>query len=157
MSTHVENHCVEVFQYASKHDYRKLMDDAALIAVQYKYWSDEIFNVCNRPNLQSAWSQYRDYFLNLFSECYDEPPPVLHPGGTPSCKKWPKFRHMVISNMRRELAIFSKFSDIVESTKHHLGDCRHCGIRADRWTIRVQRRIFGEKGEGMTPFTTFLT
>ena len=54
-SPHVENHCVEIFQYASKHGYRKLMDDAALIAVQKKIFNNQISNVCNRPDLQSAW------------------------------------------------------------------------------------------------------
>ena len=54
-SLHVENHCVGVFQYASKHGYIKLMNDSARIAVQNKYSSNEISNKCNRPDLQSAW------------------------------------------------------------------------------------------------------
>jgi len=157
MSTHVENHCVEVFQYASKHDYRQLMDDAALIAVQNKYWSNEIFSVCS-PDLRSAWSRYKDHWLRLFSACYDEPQPVLHPGGTPNCIRWWKFRNVVVSQVRLEPAIFSRFYGIVESAKHHLKDCRHCGIRAERWADRVQRyNVLGEKGERTTPFTAFLT
>jgi hypothetical protein len=165
---------VEVFQYASKHGYRNLMDVAARIAVQNKYLSNEIFKVCNHPDLQSAWvrvfplhceartnlcllmqTRYKDYWLDLFSDCYDELPPVLHPGGTPDCIRWRKFRNVVISQVRRELTIFSRFDDIVEGTKHYLRDCRHCGIRADSWTRRVLRHI--SIGERMTPFTTFLT
>ena len=176
-STHVENQCVEVFQYASKHDYRILMNDAALIAVQNNNWSNRIFNVCNRPDLKSAWvrvfplhcesrtdfclliqTQYKNYWLNLFSACYDEPPPVMHPGRTLDCIRWRKFRNVVISQVRLELAMFSRFYLMVESTKHYLKGCRHCGIRAERWTDRVQRHnILGAKGERTTPFSAFLT
>ena len=150
------------------------MNDAALIAVQKKHWNYKISAVCNRPDLQSAWvsffplhcksrtnffllmqHQYNDYWHNLFSDCYDEPPPVLHPGGTPYCYRWRKFWNVVTSQVRREITIFSRFDDIVEGAKHYLKDCRHCGIRADRWTERVQRHI--SIGERMTPFTTFLT
>jgi len=47
---------VEVFQYASKHGYRKLMDDAALIAVQNKHLKKKIPDgMYNRPDLQAAW------------------------------------------------------------------------------------------------------
>ncbi|KIM41087.1 hypothetical protein M413DRAFT_72405 [Hebeloma cylindrosporum] len=175
MRSHVENHCVEVFQYASKHGYRKLMDDAAKIAVQKKYLNSRIAGVCIRPDLQSAWvrtfplghyepradlrlfsmqSRYTDYWLGLFSDCYDEPPPVLHPGGTPDCKFWRKFRNVVVSQVRRELTIFSTFDKIVEDAEHHLKDCRHCGICARKWTERVARQH--GIGECMTPFTSFL-
>ena len=167
-----------MFQYASKHGYRKLMDDAALIAVQNKYLRSEIPSVCNRPELVSAWVRvyhplhfelgtkccllmqyrYQDYWLDLFSYCYNEPSPVLHPGGTPDCKRWRKFRNVTISQVRPELTIFSKFGDIVEGTKDRLKDCYHCGIRADLWVRKVQQRSYiGERGERTTPFTTFLT
>ena len=52
----VNDHCVEVFQYAAKHDYRKLMDEAGLVAVQDKYRAHQIPDILyNRPDLLSAW------------------------------------------------------------------------------------------------------
>jgi hypothetical protein len=137
------------------------MDVAARIAVQNNCLSNEILNVCNRPDLlQSAWVRvfllhceartnfclllqfcYNDYWLDIFSDCSNEPPPVLHPGGTPDCIRWRKFRKVVISQVRHGRAIFSRFDDIVEGTKHYLKNCRHCGIRADRWTERVLQHI----------------
>jgi hypothetical protein len=55
-SSFVSSHCVEVFQYAAKHGYRKLMDDAGLIAVQNKHWTRQIqIGLCYRPDIQSAW------------------------------------------------------------------------------------------------------
>lgn len=165
---------MEVFQYASKHNHRKLMDDVALIAIQNNHWNNKISLACNPPDLQEAWvrvfplhsesrtkfcllmqSRYNGHWHDLFADCYDEPPPVMHPGAIPSCRKWRRFRHEVTCKVRREIAIFSKFDDIIEGAKHYLKDCRHCGIRADRWTGRVQRHISIE--ERMTPFTTFLT
>ena len=55
-SSFVSSHCVEVFQYAAKHGYHKLMDDAGLIAVQNKYWTHQIpIELCHWPDIQSAW------------------------------------------------------------------------------------------------------
>lgn len=54
-SSHVEKHCVGVFQYASKHGYRNLMNDAARIAVQDKYLRNKISDVCNCAGILSAW------------------------------------------------------------------------------------------------------
>ena len=99
--------------------------------------------------------RYNEYWLGLFDDCYDEPPTVMHPGGTPNCNKWRKFANIVRSQVKHEIEIFSEFDEIVEGKKHYLDDCRHCGIRADMWTRKVQRQI--SIGEYMTPFTTFLT
>lgn len=150
------------------------MDDAAIVAVQKKHLNYQIAELCTRPDLRFAWvrvfdlyseskthfcfsmqRQYTDHWLNLFSDCYDDPPPVLHPGGTPYCNMWRKFRNVVVAQVRREITIFSRFDDIVEGAKHYLKDCRHCGIRADKWTEKVQRHI--SVGERMTPLTTFLS
>jgi hypothetical protein len=159
-SLSVKDHCVEVFHYAVKHGYRKLMDDAGLIAVQNKHWSQQVPNgLYHRPDIQAAWvrvfsvlvppgltyviqCQYQKHWFNLFVDCYDDPPPVLHRGGTEDCKMWRKFRNVVVSQVKREVAIFSSFGSIVDETKHYLKDCRHCCIRADSWTKRVQRHIW---------------
>ena len=76
-SSFVSDHCVEVFQYAAKHGYHKLMDDAGLIAVQNKYWARQISTeLCCQPDIQSAWVQVsfitdplcpRTYFLSSCS------------------------------------------------------------------------------------------
>jgi len=98
--------------------------------------------------------RYTEYWFNLFDDCYQDPPPVLHPGAMESCKMWRKFKNVVVAQVKREIAIFSSFGSIVEDAKDYLKDCRHCGIRADRWTERVQRHIV--RREGTKPFTSFL-
>ena len=90
--------------------------------------------------------------MSLFDDCYNEPSPVLHRGGVVDCKLWRKFRHVVVSQVKREVVIFSSFDSIVEGAKHHLKDCRHCCIRADNWTGRVHRQNW----EDMPKFTFFL-
>ena len=37
---------------------------------------------------------------------------------------------MVVSQVRREVAIFSKSGSIVDGAKHHLKDCRYCRMRS---------------------------
>jgi hypothetical protein len=54
-SSFVSNHCVEVFQYAARHGYRKLMDEAGLIAVQNKYWSSQLSTGLYQQDIQAAW------------------------------------------------------------------------------------------------------
>ena len=64
---------------------------------------------------------------------------------------WRKFRNVVVSQVKREMAVFSSFGSIVEDAKHYLKDCRHCCIRADNWACRVPRHM------GDVPkFTSFL-
>lgn len=149
----VSDHCVEVFQYAAKHDYRKLMDDAALIAVQNKSWNREISMRLYEyhPDIQVAWPRFNEHWRDSFNICYNEPHPVLHPGGKEDCGKWRKFRNVVVAQVKREIAVFSSFDGIVEGAKHYLKDCRHCCIRADRWIGQVQGRVWD-----MPKFTSFL-
>jgi len=152
MLSFVDSYCVEVFQYAAKHGYRNLMDDAGLIAVQNKYSTRQIpIGLCNRPDIQSAWCRYSEHWVDLFDDCYNEPPPVLHPGAMKDCGKWRKFRSVVVSQVKHEIAIFSSFEGIVEGAKHYLKDCRHCCIRANHWTGRVCRY-----SQDMPKFTSFL-
>jgi hypothetical protein len=159
MSSHAENHCVEVFQYASEHGYRDLMDAATRTAIEVKSWNNEISEVCNRrSDLQSAWYRYNEYWRSLFEVCYNEPQPILVSGGIPSCQciGWRKFRNVVISQVKREIAIFSKFGNIVDDARYHVKDCGHCDKRADRWKKRVLRQHISI-GDSTTPFSTFLT
>jgi len=153
MRSFASSYCVEVFQYAAKHGYRQLMDDAGLIAVENKYCSRQIQNeLWYQPDIQSAWRRYNEHWLNLFDDCYNDPPPVLHRGGMADCGLWRKFRNVVVSQVKREKAIFSSFDRIVEGAKHYLKDCRHCRIRADKWTGRVH----GHMWEDEPKFTLFL-
>jgi len=132
----VNDHCVEVFQYAAKHDYRTLMDEAGLVAIQDKYCARQIpFISCYRPDILSR--QYSEHWSGLFDACYKEPPPILHRGGEKDCRYWRKFRNVVVSQVRHEVGIFSMFGSIVEGAKYHLKDCRHCNIRANNWVNRV--------------------
>jgi len=151
-SSFVNSYCVEVFQYAAKHGYRDLMDDAGLIAVQKKYSTRQIhFFLCNRPDMHSAWCRYSEHWLGLFDDSYNEPPPVLHPGGMEDCGKWGKFRNAVVSQVKSEVARFSSFEGIVEGENHYVKDCRHCCIRANIWTGTVCRY-----SRDMPKFTSFL-
>ncbi|KAF8960318.1 hypothetical protein BDZ97DRAFT_1317336 [Flammula alnicola] len=97
--------------------------------------------------------RYTEHWLSSFDDCYNEPPPVLHRGGKDYCPMWRKFRNVVVAQVKRETAIFSSFGRIVESEKRHLKDCRHCIIRADKWTDKVQRHIWDAED---SPFTSFL-
>lgn len=97
--------------------------------------------------------RYNEYWHDLFADCYAEPSPVLHRGGTQYCIRWRKFYNVVTSQVRREITIFSRFGEIVEEAKGRLRDCRHCEIRADRWTQIVQRNLYRDRKS----FTFFLT
>ncbi|KDR73372.1 hypothetical protein GALMADRAFT_1341949 [Galerina marginata CBS 339.88] len=152
----VKDECVKVFQYASKHGYHNLMNDAARIAVQNKYLSNRIpVGLYQRPDLQAAWGRYTEHWLGLFDDCYNEPPPVLHRGGEKECRMWRKFRNVVLAQVKREAVIFLSFNGLVDGARHYLKDCRHCGIRADRWTERVRRNAWEVESMG-SPFTSFL-
>ena len=88
-------------------------------------------------------------FLLLLWACTLVEPRITSDGrnsGTWSSPKW------VVSSGYSQ---GSRFDDIVEGAKQYLKDCRHCGIRADKWTERVLRHI--SIRERMTPFTAFLT
>jgi hypothetical protein len=95
-SPHVVNYFVEVFQYASKHGYRTLMNDAAQIAFQQNIGITKI-PTCATAHLQSAWIRVFPLHCELRTNFFfvdavsvqtigmiclliaDEPSPVLHP------------------------------------------------------------------------------
>jgi hypothetical protein len=98
--------------------------------------------------------RYTEYWFDLYDACYDDPPIVLHPGGMDYCERWRKFRNVVVAQVKRDITIFSRFDGIVDDAKRYLKDCRHCGIRADKWAERVLRHTIDL--ESRTPFTSFL-
>ena len=150
------------------------MNDAGKIAVQSQYLNHEIsMKVYEyQPHIWAAWvcasfvtlseglnnymvqRRYNERWRESFDDCYNEPPPVLHRGGIEDCGKWRKFRNVVVSQIRREVAIFSCFDSIVEGAKHYPKDCRHCYIRADKWIDKVNGQ--SRRVENMPEFTSFL-
>ncbi len=66
-----------------------------------------------------------------------------HKGGLQTCELWSRLQLQVIKTIGQDLTALSRFSDIVETYKFILDDCKYCLSNRYKWTSRVQNEVAG--------------
>ncbi|EPT01262.1 hypothetical protein FOMPIDRAFT_1120746, partial [Fomitopsis schrenkii] len=130
MRLHCREHPLDVLAYALKRNLTDVVDEAAPRTVGLDI--ETAFQALGKVTFV-PWIFYREQWIDIMRTVND-PPEILHKGGSRSCELW----HGFYMNVVRDLRGFGPGevqdgSRVFNRYRGSLKNCHHCKIRADNW------------------------